>query len=185
LKRRHKQLAAILFLGACEPRTAERSPTPQDSASPRATQAQPVNVDVAGAVASIQAFYDWYVPASDSNRGGPAWYAAFGRTPPILSSELLQALRADSANKARTPGDLVGLDFDPLLASQDPCARYEVGQGSIDRDTVRLALHAVCNGERSAQPELLLLVTQHEANWLIENVQYSHAQTDLLAILRN
>jgi hypothetical protein len=71
---------------------------------------------------AVAAFYAWYAPfttrTSDADMHAlrtPRW--RFG---PVLAT----ALRADRAASAASPGEIVGLDMDPFLNTQDPCKRY-------------------------------------------------------------
>lgn len=69
--------------------------------------------DAAQAGAFVQSFYDWYVKAEiDSD-------AALKKKPAYFSPELTKALKADAVAAAKSPGDIVGLDFDPFLNAQD------------------------------------------------------------------
>jgi hypothetical protein len=45
-----------------------------------------------------------------------------------FESGLLAALKEDVAAQAAAKGEIVGLDFDPFLNTQDPAESYEVGQ---------------------------------------------------------
>jgi hypothetical protein len=73
----------------------------------------------------VQEFYNWYAPITLNSRTR-AWDLALERRSSVLTRELAQLLRADSAAQAKCK-ELVGLDFDPFLASQDPASHYEVG----------------------------------------------------------
>ncbi|HET6936477.1 MAG TPA: hypothetical protein VFI72_16665, partial [Candidatus Angelobacter sp.] len=76
--------------------------------------------------AFVQGFYHWYVPlAHRENLKGPASDLALKHKASAFSARLHQALNADSEAQARSK-ELVGLDFDPFLNSQDPDPRYEV-----------------------------------------------------------
>jgi hypothetical protein len=77
----------------------------------------------------VQDFYDWYVPKAFGDHTGPAWDFALKYRKQAFSSELFRALQEDSDAQAKAT-DLVGLDFDPFLNSQDPCEQYEAGDSN-------------------------------------------------------
>jgi hypothetical protein len=61
---------------------------------------------------SVQAFYDWYVPAV-TEHPDVGWHVVLDQKVSNLSTGLLEALRADHGAQEAEPGWLVGLDFDP------------------------------------------------------------------------
>src|SRR5665213_2174367 len=77
--------------------------------------------------AFVTAFYKWYVPHALKDSTEPTWHIALREKRYSFDSQLLQLLQADSAAQAKCE-DLVGLDFDPFLNSQDPAPRYKVGE---------------------------------------------------------
>jgi hypothetical protein len=84
-----------------------------------AKTSQPTADDARRAVAD---FYSWYVPLA---RGTPqADMRAVRERPSTFSPQLVDALRADSVASAASPSEVVGLDGDPFLNSQDPCEQY-------------------------------------------------------------
>lgn len=71
-------------------------------------------------------FYDWYMKAYANSHRFDVILAA-KELGMALTPELLQALKQDREAQLRDEsGYIVGLDFDPFLAVQDPCDRYEV-----------------------------------------------------------
>jgi hypothetical protein len=133
----------------------------------------------------VQQFYDWYVPLGLSEvSSGPAWYAALSHNPALLSDDLLRELRADSIAQSGTT-DLVGLDFDPYLNSQDPCKRYETAAGVRGAHTYRVPVHAVCAGSRHVDPDVIVEVALINGKWLIRNFVYPPSKTDLLSQLQH
>ena len=43
----------------------------------------------------------------------------------LFNPDLVRALKIDSEAQSRAKGELVGIDFDPFVGSQDPADRYE------------------------------------------------------------
>ena len=62
------------------------------------------------------------------------WFYIRSRTSSIQT--LLQALRVDSEASAHAKDDIVGLDFDPFIGSQDPANRYEARNATLPKQQV-------------------------------------------------
>jgi hypothetical protein len=90
-----------------------------------------------------QQFYDWYVPFTQKQLSGPASDVALQRKPTVFSLNLLHALRTDSEAQTRAKGELVGLDFDPFLGSQDPADRYEARHATVNGGTCSIGVWRV------------------------------------------
>src|SRR5262245_41509392 len=72
----------------------------------------------------VQKFYKSYVPKALAGHTGPAWQFAIDNMSASFDGGLLEALKDDLAAQAQSSGDdIVGLDFDPFLNSQDPAKR--------------------------------------------------------------
>jgi hypothetical protein len=70
----------------------------------------------------VQGFYDWYAPlAAKESDVQPLKVRRADFNP-----ELVRALEADRAAQAKVSGYIVGLDWDPYLASQDSGDRYDI-----------------------------------------------------------
>ena len=77
----------------------------------------------------VQRFYDWYVPKSD-DKPGPTVEDALKERRQEFGRELYSLLKEESDGQAKTD-ELVRLDFDPFLFSQDPCNRYVAQQPKL------------------------------------------------------
>jgi hypothetical protein len=132
----------------------------------------------------VQDFYEWYVPLALGHRDGPSWELVITQRPSILSPQLLAELKEDMEAQAASPGEIVGLDFDPFLNAQDPCERYEVGRVTERHQGARIEIHAVCSGNRSPTPDIVLEVVPEGSSWAIENVHYPGIATDLRQVLK-
>jgi hypothetical protein len=60
----------------------------------------------------VQGFYDWYVPRALK---GDAVGLALSSKASAFAPRLSKALKEDQAATAQSPGEIVGLDFDPFL----------------------------------------------------------------------
>ncbi len=124
----------------------------------------------------VQSFYDWYVPMADSARDGPAFWRLLSAD--VLDSTLVEGLRADSAfgDLSSKHGTREGLNFDPFLASQDPCPRYEVADTGADGPTgFRVTVKPVCAETTWQTQRPVIAVTHHDGRWKIVNVFYERS----------
>jgi hypothetical protein len=127
-------------------------------------------------------FYEWYVPAASKNNFTDLLDAKEMRR--AIAPELLQALKRDSkAQKQDTTGNIVGLDFDPFLASQDPCEKYVVGKINTKGKSYWAEIHGVGGCAQHDSPDLFAEITKINKSWIISNLHYPKPATDLLNIL--
>jgi len=135
------------------------------------------------AQAFVQGFYDWYVPGvlrSIKNNKEFDWQKRASAFDPTLVSALNED--ADAIAKAQ---DNVGLDFDPFLASQDPCRRYEAGKVTSKGSRYFVEIHGICRGKREAKPSVVAELTERDGSWIFVNFHYPDAPGgDLLNILK-
>lgn len=73
----------------------------------------------------VQAFYDWYVPLTRNDKIWRAWDVAVRTKTPSIHASTHQLILRDTEVQ-RKASELVGLDFDPFLNSQDPGERFVV-----------------------------------------------------------
>jgi hypothetical protein len=134
--------------------------------------------------AFVQQFYAWYVPRALEPRGGDASDLALKYKRQLFSAELFRALKDDSDAQAKVKGEIVGLDWDPFLNSQDPCSRYEVGSATRDWAGVySVEVFGVCWGRRSDKPEVIAKVGREHGRIVFVNFSAGR-DGDLLAALR-
>jgi len=130
----------------------------------------------------VQQFYSWYVPKALSANTDPAWILAVNERSAIFDRELVKRLREDAAAQAKCR-ELVGLDFDPFLNSQDPADRYEVKGISRSGQHFRADISGVPPG-RSPKPDVSVDVLNTGARLVIVNFFYSGG-TDLMTMLKS
>ena len=104
---------------------------------------------------------------------------------PLLVPELSSALKEDSDAQAKVSDDIVGIDFDPFLNSQDPCGRYDVGTTRLRAGRYRVAVHAVCDGARDQRPSVVVELTRAKAGWVIFSIHDPRQASDLRSVLRS
>ncbi len=134
--------------------------------------------------AFAQDFYNWYVPKALNDNPGPAWDIALRYRKHAFSPELFQALKDDSDAQAKA-SDLVGLDFDPFLNSQDPCESYQVGSSTRKRSEYRVNVYANCagKGKKTDVPSVVAVLVRKGGQWRFVNFEYPDGG-DLLSNLR-
>lgn len=132
----------------------------------------------------VQGFYDSYALLASKDTAGPSACLALGDNPSLFGRELLSALKDDCEAQARAEGTIVGLDFDPFLASQDPCAHYEVGEVTRVDGRNRVEVYGLCNGERGPRPDVVVELAPASGSWTFVNLHYPKIDDDLLSILR-
>jgi hypothetical protein len=120
----------------------------------------------------VQEFYDWY--ATQANRAGasgPAWNAIVTMRPTALDSTFLRLLKTDLTEKAKSPpGESVGLDWDPILNTQDPCPSYKADSAYVANAEFRVRVTGVC-GEAAGNRSLDVVVDHRRGAWVIMTVR--------------
>jgi len=139
----------------------------------------------ADAKAFVQKFYDTYMPVVQAEKDAPASNFVIEKMSADLDPVLLAGLKEDAAAAAAAPeGELVGLDFDPFLDSQDPADRYEVKSVSRKGTTYLADVYCVTEGKRSDKPCVVPVLAQDNGKWRFVNFDYPEGG-DLLTVLKD
>jgi len=154
---------------------------PHSGAGQAATQ----HSDSAAAVAFVASFYRWYTPKTHTETGGPAFVVALRSRRAAFAPALYQALEADATAQAKVKGDIVGLDFDPFLYSQDPCERYEPTQAVRQRGGFRVTVVPTCSGRKDPDAAVLADVEPQNNTWVFANFADHEGKNDLRSTLRS
>lgn len=120
----------------------------------------------------VRRFYVWYVPLGLGNHREPSFNIAIREKRSEFSPDLYQALKNDADAQRKAQGDIVGLDFDPFLNTQDTCKRYDVGNATPAGSAYRVEVFGICSGKRSATPDVLAEVRWADAHWEFVNFIY-------------
>jgi hypothetical protein len=152
----------------------------------RITSAQAQATSSSQAIAFVQSFYDWYLPiVSNFNPHEDVSNVAIRRRPELFGQTLLRALQSDAAAQAKSPEYLVGLDYDPFVATNgDPAPHFKAIRATGPLVTV------VGYDEQLSKPLVTLNIeVRCKANHcVILNIHYpAHdgiPKSDLLSILR-
>jgi Protein of unknown function (DUF3828) len=182
-------LAALsLFATGCH----NDPPPPPPQVAPVPTVTANVN-DEQSCRLFVQNFYDWYFnelnhpqkqPAS-TQKGAPVLDEVQRLRPELLSTELHLMLREDAAASAKSPDDIVGLDFDPYINAQDWDQKYQLGDAKQQDGHCRVTLwdHEPGKSHKAVEPELV----PANGNWLFVNFHYFNDKNgpdgDLIRVL--
>jgi hypothetical protein len=131
-----------------------------------------------------QAFYDWYVPMTHGWSQERTVDIALRARPEVFDSALARALTADSHAQSLVPNNVVGLNFDPLLATQDPCSHYEILRPDISRRPYQAWIHGDCVPAPN-HPRVIAELEDRDGRLVFVNFRYPPSGADLLGILRD
>ncbi len=135
-------------------------------------------------------FYAWYVPRTLSGNFVPAYEFTLNHKQTVFTPLLFKALKDDLDASAKVSDEIVGLDFDPFLNSQDPCEQYEVGKTIRKGDSYWVEVYGICSGKKSEKPDVWPEVVRINGQWRFANFHYEHQakeypdSDDLLGILK-
>ncbi len=83
--------------------------------------------------------------------------------PPVLSQQLATLIEKDRQASIAADGDIINLDFDPFLYSQDPRGKYVVGKIAVSNNG---CLAEINNGRVIAE------LKKSGSSWLFVNFRY-------------
>ena len=134
----------------------------------------------------VQAFYDWYVPLTKKRMNEPTFDVVLQKKPDVFNSDLLQALRVDSEASAHAKDDIVGIDFDPFIGSQDPANRYEARNAALLNDKCSVEIWRVSPAAiaKPTKPDVVADVGFDRGHWKFVDFRYPDVKTDLLSVLK-
>ena len=130
-----------------------------------------------GAAAALQSFYDAYLPAFEQGRSR----AFLDDTTTLISPALRQALIADYQASAADSSEVVGLDFDPFLNSQDPCNSYRVGADSSVGAQHLVPVRAVCPSDTTLAA--IGVLERSATGWTLIDLKYPSDTSTLQGVL--
>ncbi len=149
--------------------------------------ASAASADEAGqkrAAAFAQKFYNWYVPIALKPGKTDSSDVAIAKRGALFDPPLLKALKADSEAQAMTPDDLVGLDFDPFLNSQDPDDKYVVGGVTESGGLYLVDVYGLRKGKREKTVSVVAELKPAKDSFVFTNFRYG-ADGDLVAVLKS
>lgn len=131
----------------------------------------------------VESFYQWYVRRINCDISNRFWDSALKYKRSAFSSRLFELLKEDSDAQAKCQ-ELVGLDFDPLLNTQDPAERYVVGRIIQKGQTYLADIYAVREGKQVEKPEVTAEFVEKDGHWFFVDFHYPDGN-DLLTILKS
>jgi Protein of unknown function (DUF3828) len=142
----------------------------------------------------VQGFYDWYFDrlnrVSNKTNAASTIDGVLRRKPMILTVQLARLLKEDVEAAAKSPGEIVGLDFDPFINAQDWEGKYSVQSVTIEGNNCRASVWGTDSGAKReiVDPELNFINGQ----WVFANFHYPGSSgprdenlIDMLMALRN
>lgn len=112
----------------------------------------------------VQQIYDWYLPMTLKNDGVTSWDRALQSKSSVFDPQLTREIRENSASEAKTAAETAGLDFDPILASQDTVERYEVGRISQKGETYWVKIYEFWSGKKGEKPAVVAELRQQDGS---------------------
>jgi hypothetical protein len=160
--------------------------------APAGAAATADDVSEASAKAFVQGFYDWYVGKvlRASGRGaGYSFIDAVRQRPDGFSPELKRLLEEDVAAASKCKGDVVGLDWDPFLETQENPGTYAVGKVEKTAQGFRVSVDlkdAKARGARNpaAQADVAFVGGHWQFVDFVEEPTDPKARQGLVAILK-
>jgi len=152
-----------------------------------APQSQATADDKTSCQAFVQQFYDWYIARANAPSGASSpLETALKTRSDVFSPELCRQLKEDTAASAKSPGEIVGLDFDPILNTQEQVKRYVVKQVSNKGSLFLADVYAAEGGKKSAEPDVQPELSHSNGKWQFVNFHYKvdKKSDDLLHILK-
>jgi hypothetical protein len=134
-----------------------------------------------------QAFYEWYAPLTQNRRlKTAASDVALRQKPDLFAPDLFRALKADSDAQAKTPDDIVGLDFDPFVGSQDPAKRYRAERTTVQGNKCSVEVREVTSNGKvatSGKPEVVAELIRAGGRWQFTDFSYPELNASLMKVL--
>ena len=154
------------------------------AAQDNGTHSPPVNTEKSCRL-FVQRFYDWYVPMASKEDVWRAWDVAVKKRPEAFTAELARLIRQDTEAQ-REASDLVSLDFDPFLNSQDPSDRFTVQNAKLKGTGCWVEVRGISNGVKreTVTPEVKCI----HGHCRFVNFHYSEGPRrpiDLLSLLKS
>lgn len=131
------------------------------------------------------AFLAWYVPLALRDSKEPASILAIRQRPSIFSDKIRESLAEDRKAQEQSKDGIVGIDFDPFLASQDPAEKYSTLKVTVDEGKCLADIKAADAVDRYW--DVRTEAKRTGGAWRFTNFHYNTdvLPNDLLSILRD
>ncbi len=186
-----KALIASLLIFACVFPLNAQSSTRKKSGSSRKRRSAYAVTPADTCRAFVQKFYVWYTSKPVQENGDTSADAlARRRYPNNFSAELKRALEADEQAAAKHPDEVVGLDGDPFLNTQELADRYYPGVATVESGIckvpmfgVNLAPNQPTEKHLAHQPDVTAILKKVGSAWVFQDFIYDKDET-LLSVLK-
>jgi hypothetical protein len=156
---------------------------------------QSITNDKESARIFVQKFYDWFGTMgalSDELSNKDPMALCLSHKPPYFEDKLRMAIIEDEQAQEKSPGEIVGLDFDPIANAQDTRTGFQTGNVTQRGDKFFVDVHDIKKGQPhnavlKAPLVLTVEVGQVEGHWEFFNFMYPKEDggNNLLAILKS
>lgn len=137
---------------------------------------------------SVQEFYTWYsnLAKNNSPKTKSPLEQAVVQKASCFSPSLLSQLKEDIKASSENPGEVVGLDFDPILNSQDIATPYKVEEVAVKDAHYFAKVYGTLNGKKCTKPDVTPELVLSGGKWTFVNFHYDQDKpsTDLLEVLK-
>lgn len=138
----------------------------------------------------VQGFYNWYIASSKKGGADSTVETALKKRPADFSPELTRLLKADLAASAKSTDGVVGLDFDPFLASQIDPEPYEAKKVTTKGASYLVDVYATLNGKKGTQPHVRPELQSVGGHWQFTNFHYlaeskDDKESELIGVLKS
>ncbi len=125
----------------------------------------------------VQNFYNWYVVQMNLKTGPASLDKILTMKPQSFSAELAKQLKADSAASAKVKDEIVGLDFDPILATQSDTNKYVAGAVTTKGATYLVPMFDRTENKIAKEPAVTAELIYSNGNFVFTNFHYQ--KTDI------
>ena len=155
--------------------------------APQAFGQKPCATD-AECKAYVQKFFDYYVREASKDSKESADIRAINNKQFAFSQELQTQLKADDAAAVKSPGEIVGLDFDPFLNSQEQPAHCQAEKVTHTGDRYLVAVYSTLDGKKETKPNVTPELQLKNGQWTFVNFHYGKSNIpqneNLLLVLK-
>jgi hypothetical protein len=132
----------------------------------------------------VQQFYAWYLPKIQKDHEDATYSRELKEKRSEFSPELLKRLDEDFDAASKNADEVVGLDFDPFLNTQDPGERYVAGKTTVTGNKCSVEVYGVLSGKKSVKPDVTPELLLENGHWIFVNFRYGPGKDEnLLSVL--
>ena len=153
-----------------------------------AAQAQDLSPDEKSCKQFVQTFYNWYTTMEKRGVKGDPLTVALKQKKSNFDATLVQQIKEDEAASARNGGEVVGLDFDPVLNAQDMCDKYTVGKVTKKDANYLVDVYGHWTGKKESKPDVTPELSKRNGQWTFVNFHYGKSDIadneNLISVLK-